>query len=77
MPEALAAHERKMLVLCYLEAQADRDEDRAAKIRSYAEDDAELGRMLDLEDAESARRLSRNSPLMHLVASFFDRLFGR
>lgn len=76
MQEALADHERKMLVLSYLKAQADGDAGHAARIRSYADDDPELGRMLDAEDAESARRASRPAPLLHLVASFFDRLFG-
>lgn len=77
MQEALLEHERRMLVLSYLEARAHRDEDRAAEIRSYADDDPELGCMLGLEDAEYARRLSRDAPLMHLAASLFDRLFGQ
>lgn len=77
MQQTFAEHERKMLVLSYLKAQAEGDENQAAEIRSYASDDPELGRMLDAEDAESARRATRLAPLTHLVASLLDRLFGR
>ena len=76
MQEALAEHEREMLVLSYLKARAEGHDDIAAEIRSHADDDPELGRMLDAEDAESSRRASRPAPFTHLVASLFERLFG-
>lgn len=47
-----------MLVLAYLEARAEGDTDAAAEVRSFAED-PEIGRMLDLEDSESACRVAR------------------
>ena len=76
MQDTLIDHERKMLVLSYLQAQADGNEDQAAEVRSYAEDDPELGRMLDAEDEESVSRMARIPPVLKFVVSLLDRLAG-
>lgn len=76
MKESLLDHERRMLVLAYLKALAEDDPAGAQEIRGYANDDPELGQMLDLEDDEATRRAAQDSRIIHLVAAFFSKTFS-
>ncbi len=75
MQGSLVEHERRMLVLAYLEAQAEGDDADAARIRSYGGEDPELARMFDEADEEATGRSTQDSRLIGLVASLMDRVF--
>ncbi|MGF1473148.1 MAG: hypothetical protein ACFB50_15600 [Rubrobacteraceae bacterium] len=76
MRDSLVEHERRMLVLAYLKAQAEGDPAGAQEIREHADEDPELGRMLDLEDDEAARRAAQDSRIARFVAGFLSRTFS-
>lgn len=76
MKESLVEHERRMLVLAYLKAQAEGDPAGAQEIREHADDDPELGRMLDLENDEAARRAAQDSRVVRFVAAFISKTFS-
>ena len=75
MKEPLVEHERRMLVLAYLKAQAEEDPAGTQEIREHADDDPELGRMLNLEDDEATRRANQDPRIVRFVAAFASRIF--